>query len=537
MAGIPGTNVIAPVVPFSTTDVHPSHEARYGKGGYRTVATLAERDAIPAPRREAGMLVFVTADSNAYQLGSDLTTWAEFTSGVSSWNDLKDRPADFPPTAHAASHGQGGSDPVTVTVAQVEGLQTALDGKAALSHTHSASAITDAGTAISRNVPATGNASSSEVVLGSDSRLSDQRTPTDGSVTTAKLADRSVTAAKIANNENIIIQSLTTLGTAGLWVNNGFTNVFRVNAGTGVIDSGVWEATAIGVNRGGTGAYSASEARTNLGVAYGTTSGTVCQGNDSRLSDSRTPTSHVHGNITNAGAIGTTSGQIVVTTTGGVLTTAATISSSQVSGLGSLATQSSVAYSSLTGTPSTFAPAAHTQAWSTITSTPTTLSGYGITDGVTTTDSRLSDTRTPTDGSVTDAKITSGGLSTSSLNWAAIAAWQANTAYAKGDLVSNAGIAYRRSVAGTSGATFNVANWQQITPSEFVGSQIASGTVATARLGSGTASASNFLRGDGTWAAAGSTSASDLTAGTLSDDRLSGKANAAINVFLWSNFR
>jgi hypothetical protein len=38
------------------------------------------------------------------------------------------------------------------------------------------------------------------------------------------------------------------------------------------------------------------------------------------------------------------------------------------------------AYGSLSGVPSTFAPAAHNQAWSTITSTPTTRSGYGITD-------------------------------------------------------------------------------------------------------------------------------------------------------------
>jgi len=111
-------------------------------------------------------------------------------------------------------------------------------------------------------------------------------------------------------------------------------------------------------------------------------------------------------------------------------------------------------------------------------------------------DARLSDARTPTAGSVTDASITSGGLSTSSLNWAAIQPWAANTAYAKGDLVSNAGIAYRRSVAGTSGATFSAANWQQITPSEFVASQITSGTIATARLGSGTANSETFLRGD-----------------------------------------
>ncbi|NBW09323.1 MAG: collagen-like protein, partial [Caulobacteraceae bacterium] len=49
-------------------------------------------------------------------------------------------------------------------------------------------------------------------------------------------------------------------------------------------------------------------------------------------------TSHTHGNLTNDGKIGSTSGQIVVTTTGGVLTTAATISASQVSGLAASAT-------------------------------------------------------------------------------------------------------------------------------------------------------------------------------------------------------
>ena len=41
-------------------------------------------------------------------------------------------------------------------------------------------------------------------------------------------------------------------------------------------------------------------------------------------------------------------------------------------------------------------PTAHNQAWSTITTPPTTLSGYGITDAVGSSDSRLSDARTPT---------------------------------------------------------------------------------------------------------------------------------------------
>lgn len=41
-----------------------------------------------------------------------------------------------------------------------------------------------------------------------------------------------------------------------------------------------------------------------------------------------------------------------------------------------------IAWSQLTGVPGTFTPAAHNQAWSTITASPTTLSGYGITDAL-----------------------------------------------------------------------------------------------------------------------------------------------------------
>jgi hypothetical protein len=39
-----------------------------------------------------------------------------------------------------------------------------------------------------------------------------------------------------------------------------------------------------------------------------------------------------------------------------------------------------ISYNDLSDIPTEFTPAAHTQAWSTITSTPTTMAGYGITD-------------------------------------------------------------------------------------------------------------------------------------------------------------
>jgi hypothetical protein len=79
MSSIKGTNVLAPVVPFDTTDTHASHEARYGKGGYRSVADIAERDAIPQLRREAGMLVLTLSDGKFWKLASDLAAWSEIS--------------------------------------------------------------------------------------------------------------------------------------------------------------------------------------------------------------------------------------------------------------------------------------------------------------------------------------------------------------------------------------------------------------------------------------------------------------------------
>ena len=53
----------------------------------------------------------------------------------------------------------------------------------------------------------------------------------------------------------------------------------------------------------GTGLSLSSNA---FSVKYGSAAGTACQGNDSRLSNARTPTSHTHGNLQNNGQVGVT---------------------------------------------------------------------------------------------------------------------------------------------------------------------------------------------------------------------------------------
>jgi len=72
-----GTRVTAPIVPNDSSDVYPTHDAYFGRDGYRSVSTLAERDSIKAGYRKAGMLVYVQADSSYYQLrnGLDNNNW------------------------------------------------------------------------------------------------------------------------------------------------------------------------------------------------------------------------------------------------------------------------------------------------------------------------------------------------------------------------------------------------------------------------------------------------------------------------------
>jgi hypothetical protein len=216
--------------------------------------------------------------------------------------------------------------------------------------------LTNSGTSSAAVLGITTGTTASTVCAGNDSRLSDARTPTAHT------------------------QAATTVSVAGGYPS--FTpaalNVeSALSAISGALENKADSSPATTVNLGpirvGTGLGIASG---TLSVTYGTGSATACVGNDARLSDARTPTAHtqawstitatpttltgygitdsatsthVHGNITNAGAIGSTSGQIVVTTTSGVLTTAATIAASAVSGLASVAT--SGAYADLSGKP------------------------------------------------------------------------------------------------------------------------------------------------------------------------------------------
>jgi hypothetical protein len=103
------------------------------------------------PATGAAGKIYVALDTGkAYRWGG--SSYAEISAG--DWATISNKPSTFAPSAHAASHASGGSDAVTLAVSQVTGLQTALDSKAAASHTHSAADITS-GTIAAARLPAT----------------------------------------------------------------------------------------------------------------------------------------------------------------------------------------------------------------------------------------------------------------------------------------------------------------------------------------------------------------------------------------------
>jgi hypothetical protein len=146
-------------------------------------------------------------------------------------------------------------------------------------------------------------------------------------------------------------------------------------------------------------------------------------------------------------------------------TGAVSLAAADVAGLASVATSGS--YTSLQNVPATFAPAAHTHSTADIT-------------GITASFAAASHTHSLAD--LSQSSATAGQV-----------------------------------------PTWNGSAWAAATPSPGGVTSVAgrTGTVTLAQLASsGTASSTTFLRGDGAWAAAGSTDAGDLVTGTLSAARL-----------------
>ena len=114
-----------------------------------------------------------------------------------------------------------------------------------------------------------GTSSATQAVRADDSRLSDSRTPTAHTHALADIQQGGATSGQVLDWSGSAWAPATLSGGGG-------GTVTSVTAGDGLLGGTITASGTIDCN-------------------FGNTGNTVCEGNDQRLSDSRTPTAHTHG--------------------------------------------------------------------------------------------------------------------------------------------------------------------------------------------------------------------------------------------------
>ena len=66
MAEIKGVNILGTIVPYTTSDLYATHDAKYGRGGWRAVQSRTERDNLKEDYLQEGMAVRVIDDDTTY---------------------------------------------------------------------------------------------------------------------------------------------------------------------------------------------------------------------------------------------------------------------------------------------------------------------------------------------------------------------------------------------------------------------------------------------------------------------------------------
>lgn len=164
----------------------------------------------------------------------------------------------------------------------------------------------------------------------------------------------SATSANKVNNSLALKFDTGTAEGTSLYTFDGSTaKTLDIKGGTNVSISkvsGVITINSSYVDTKYTGGTGLTLSGTTFSVDYGTTAGTAAQGNDARLSDTRTPKSHTHGLITNEGKIGTIANLVLTTGAGGSIEVMAAGTNSQyMRGDGSWATPPDTKYTADSG--------------------------------------------------------------------------------------------------------------------------------------------------------------------------------------------
>lgn len=235
---------------------------------------------------------------------------------------------------------------------------------------------------------------SGQVVAGNDSRLTDQRVPPDGSVTAVKIA----TALKPSTGAAAGTEALRALGTAaGQALPGNDASVTNQRVPT---DGSVTAAKIASSLKPSAGAAAGTEALRALGV----TGATAAAGNDSRLSDNRTP---VDGSVTLGKLASALRPSLGAPDNVEAVRSLGTGAGQALSGADSrlsdqrIPTDGSVTAAKVAGSLKPSVAAATTDEALRALGTAANTAAAGN-------DARLSDQRVPTDGSVTNVKVAAG---------------------------------------------------------------------------------------------------------------------------------
>jgi hypothetical protein len=242
----------------------------------KTLPTTLHNDVIRGDEgTPADLPFFYTAQTSDFkstqaqaEAGTDNATWmtplrtaqAIAELAATDWDSVSGKPSTFPPATH------------THTVADTTGLQVALDGKAATSHTHPLSQLTQSsatpgqvatwnGTAWVPQTPSGGGSGGTPSAHASSHATGGSDAITPASIGAAALAD------------------LTDLQTAI----DGKQDAGDYAASNHQHSAADITSDTLALARIPTGTTSSTVALGNHTHTFGTTSGTYCQGNDSRL--------------------------------------------------------------------------------------------------------------------------------------------------------------------------------------------------------------------------------------------------------------